>query len=64
MDIMTFIFGTAQISAGHFFESPRAAFAHMVDRICGRGTWVQNPWVFRDDLKLLNKPVKVDKYVV
>lgn len=47
-----------------FFESPRGAFAHMVDRICGRGTWAQNPWVFRYDFKLINKPVKDDKYVV
>lgn len=28
------------------FDSPREAFAALIDRISGRGTWQRNPWVF------------------
>lgn len=27
------------------FLTPRAAFAALIDRICGKGTWDNNPWV-------------------
>lgn len=27
------------------FDTPRAAFAALIDRINGRGTWQRNPWV-------------------
>lgn len=29
-----------------WFDSPRDAFAALIDRISGRGTWQRNPWVF------------------
>lgn len=29
-----------------WFDSPREAFAALIDRICGRGTWQRNPWVY------------------
>lgn len=28
------------------FDSPREAFAALIDRISGRGTWQSNPWVY------------------
>lgn len=28
------------------FDTPREAFAALIDRISGRGTWQLNPWVF------------------
>lgn len=28
------------------FATPREAFAALIDRISGRGTWQRNPWVF------------------
>lgn len=28
-----------------WFDSPREAFAALIDRISGRGTWKSNPWV-------------------
>lgn len=28
------------------FDTPREAFAALIDRISGRGTWQRNPWVF------------------
>jgi hypothetical protein len=27
------------------FDTPREAFAALIDRINGRGTWQDNPWV-------------------
>lgn len=35
------------------FNSPREAFAVLIDRISGRGTWDRNPWVFAYEFKLL-----------
>lgn len=29
-----------------WFDSPREAFAALIDRISGRGTWQRNPWVY------------------
>lgn len=28
------------------FSTPRQAFANLIDRISGKGTWQRNPWVF------------------
>jgi hypothetical protein len=28
------------------FMNPHDAFAALIDRICGRGTWQSNPWVY------------------
>ena len=28
------------------FQTPRKAFAALIDRISGRGTWERNPWVY------------------
>ena len=28
------------------FQTPREAFAYLIDKICGKGTWSRNPWVF------------------
>ena len=28
-----------------FFSSPRAAFAALIGKVCGRNTWNDNPWV-------------------
>ena len=29
-----------------FFCNPREAFAALIDRVSGKGTWQRNPWVF------------------
>ena len=34
------------------FRTPRAAFAALIDRISGRGTWQRNPWVFIYEFEL------------
>lgn len=36
-----------------WFDSPREAFAALIDRISGRGTWNRNPWVFAYEFELL-----------
>ena len=33
------------LSDGHIFYTPREAFASLIDKISGKGTWESNPWV-------------------
>lgn len=35
------------------FDTPRRAFAELIDRINGKGTWNSNPWVYVYEFKLL-----------
>lgn len=35
------------------FFTPRAAFAALIDRISGRGTWKRNPWVYAYTFELI-----------
>lgn len=37
------------------FNTPRDAFACLIDKICGKGTWESNPFVFAYDFKLVRK---------
>ena len=37
------------------FLTPRDAFAALIDRISGKGTWNRNPWVFAYEFELINK---------
>lgn len=39
----------------HFWDSPRKAFAALIDRISGKGTWESNPWVFVYEFELLKE---------
>ena len=36
-----------------WFDSPREAFAALIDRISGKGTWNSNPWVYAYEFELL-----------
>ena len=38
---------------GDGFTNPREAFAVLIDRICGRGTWKSNPWVVAYEFELI-----------
>lgn len=38
-----------------WFDSPRDAFAALIDRISGRGTWQRNPWVFVYEFELMKQ---------
>ena len=35
------------------FDTPRDAFAALIDRISGKGTWKSNPWVFVYEFELV-----------
>lgn len=35
------------------FLTPREAFAALIDRISGKGTWERNPWVFAYEFELI-----------
>ena len=35
------------------FETPREAFAHLIDKVSGKGTWDNNPYVFVYDFELI-----------
>ena len=37
----------------HFWDSPRKAFAALIDRLSGKGTWKSNPWVFVYEFELV-----------
>ena len=43
-----------QYYVGHSacFETPREAFAHLIDEVSGKGTWDSNPWVWVYDFEL------------
>lgn len=35
------------------FENPREAFACLIDKVSGKGTWERNPYVFVYDFELV-----------
>lgn len=40
----------------YFFKTPRHAFASLIDRVFGKGTWDSNPWVFAYSFEVINNP--------
>ena len=44
-----------QYYVGHdaCFETPREAFARLIDKVSGKGTWERNPYVFVYDFELI-----------
>jgi len=41
------------ILATRWFKSPKDAFASLIDKISGNGTWESNPWVFAYTFELI-----------
>lgn len=37
----------------HFWDSPRKAFAALIDKVSGNGTWEANPWVYVYEFELV-----------
>ena len=37
------------------FQSPREAFAALIDKVSGKGTWASNPWVFVYEFELVKE---------
>lgn len=40
---------------GHYFNTPREAFAHLIDKVGKKGTWDSNPYVFVYDFELVDR---------
>ncbi len=38
---------------GYYFDTPRKAYASLIDKISGKGTWESNPYVFVYDFELV-----------
>lgn len=36
-----------------WFDTPREAFASLIDKVSGRGTWASNPWVVAYEFELV-----------
>ena len=47
------VMGPARQFGGHLFDTPREAFAALIDRLNGRGTWERNEWQFAYTFKLI-----------
>ncbi len=45
--------GTTQPALRMYANSPREAFALLIDRVSGKGTWEKNPWVVAYKFELL-----------
>lgn len=38
---------------GLWFNTPREAFASLIDKVSGCGTWASNPWVMAYEFELV-----------
>lgn len=45
--------GFSWCSTGKLFDTPREAYASLIDKISGKGTWESNPWCFVYDFELV-----------
>ncbi|MBF1529872.1 MAG: hypothetical protein HXN96_08025 [Prevotella salivae] len=47
------------VASNHFinkyFDTLREAFAELIDKVCGKGTWENNPWVAAYSFELVDK---------
>lgn len=40
-------------SKNEVYPTPRAAFAGLIDKVSGKGTWARNPWVYVYEIELV-----------
>ena len=45
--------GFSWCSTGKLFDTPREAYAALIDKVSGKGTWERNPYVFVYDCELV-----------
>lgn len=43
-----------KLSINKYFDTPRKAFAYLIDKISGNGTWESNPWVVAYSFELVD----------
>ena len=46
-------FFNSEKSTFHSFNTPKEAFAHLINKVSGKGTWDSNPYVFVYDFELV-----------
>lgn len=51
--ICKFYFEDVRREEGFYFDNHREAFAMLIDKVSGRGTWASNPWVVAYEFELL-----------
>jgi hypothetical protein len=51
--IGNFYFEDMRREEGFYFDDHREAFASLIDKVSGRGTWGQNPWVVVYEFELV-----------
>lgn len=52
-EINMFYFEDVRRKAGFYFDNHREAFASLIDKVSGRGTWGLNPWVVVYEFELV-----------
>ena len=52
-EIDSYYFERTDREQGFYFSSPREAFAELIDRVSGRGTWARNPYVVAYEFELV-----------
>lgn len=52
-EINKFYFEDVHREEEFYFDTPREAFASLIDRVSGRGTWASNPWVVVYEFELV-----------
>jgi len=46
--------GWSNRGTGYSSDTPRGAFAALIDKVSGKGTWESNPWVYVYEFELVN----------
>lgn len=52
-EIDKFYFEDVSREEGFYFDNHREAFASLIDKVSGRGTWKSNPWVVAYEFELV-----------
>lgn len=52
-EIDKFYFEDVSREEGFYFDNHREAFASLIDKVSGRGTWASNPWVVVYEFELV-----------
>lgn len=52
-EINKFYFEDIRREEGFYFDNPREAFAALIDKVSGKGTWASNPWVMAYEFELV-----------
>lgn len=50
-----YVFPIPNLSSEYVHDNPREAFAHLIDKVTGKGTWEANPYVFVYDFELIRQ---------